>query len=51
MGGNFRNDGETVAEAFYQANKDEMEARRGHFLGGSRRIGGIDENRARDGHA
>lgn len=46
----FRNDGETVAEAFYQANKDEME--RGAVTSwAARGVLALMKIRARDGHA
>lgn len=45
-----RNDGETVAEAFYQANKDEME--RGAITSwAARGVLALMKIRARDGHA
>ena len=49
MGGAFPNDGETVAEAFYQANKDEME--RGAVTWAARGVLALMKIRARDGHA
>ena len=46
----FRNDGEAVAEAFYQANKDEME--RGAITSwAARGVLALMKIRARDGHA
>ncbi|HHK5991387.1 TPA: phage terminase large subunit [Neisseria subflava] len=46
----FRNDGETVAEAFYQAHKDEME--RGAVTSwAARGVLALMKIRARDGHA
>ena len=46
----FRNDGETVAEAFYQANKDEME-RGAQTSWAARGVLALMKIRARDGHA
>ena len=46
----FRNDGETVAEAFYLANKDEME-RGAQTSWAARGVLALMKIRARDGHA